>query len=109
MISRVTIFSLLTGLMLGTGIYLRVQQQVDRCNSYPEGGIPPKSEYVVTGTRQVEVPCSDWWIRQPQTLQILCIADAALGVLFVFSALQDLRGWLAWRHTQKNADHASEQ
>lgn len=102
MISRVTIFSLLLTLMLGLGIYMHSLGERDRCNTYPVGGVPPRSEYVVTGERETEVPCSDWWMRQPLTVQVLCIADAALGVVFVLNALGDLRDWLAWRRQKQN-------
>lgn len=96
-ISRVTIFSLLLALMLGLGIYMRAQGERDACNSYPADGVPPAREYVVSGTRQIAVPCSDWWMRQPLTVQVFCMADAALAILFLLNALTDLRDWLAMR------------
>ena len=101
MISRVTIFSLLLGLLLGLGIYMYSQDERDRCSTYPAGGVAPRSEYVVTGTRETEVPCSEWFLRQPLTVQILCIADAALGVVFALNAIGDLSGWIAWRRGNK--------
>lgn len=97
MISRVTIFSLLLGLMLGVGIYAWAQGRRDECTSYPPGGRAPVREMVASGTREIEVPCSDWWMRQPLGAQILCIADAALGVVFLMNALQDARSWLVMR------------
>jgi hypothetical protein len=101
MISRVTIFSLLLGLMLGVGIYAWAQDRRDDCTSYPPGGRAPATEMVVSGTREIEVPCGDWWLRQPLGTQILCIADAALGVVFLMNALQDTRGWLAMRRRRR--------
>lgn len=98
MISRVTIFSLLLGLMLGLGIWMHTSGERDRCNTYPAGGVPPKSESIVSGTHEIEAPCSDWWIRQPMQIQILSIADAGLAMIFVLNALIDLRAWLEWRH-----------
>ena len=98
MISRITIFSLLLGLMLGLGTYMRVKGEQDRCNTYPPGTTPPKTEYVVSGTREVEISCNDWWMRQPTTVQILCIADAGLAMIFVVNALQDIRAWIQWKH-----------
>lgn len=97
MISRVTIFSLLLGLMLGLGIFIHTSSERDRCNMYPAGGTPPKTEYVVTGTREVEVSCNDWWMRQPLAMQVQCIADAGLGLIFAVNALIDLRRWTRWR------------
>ena len=97
MISRLTLFSLLIGLMLGLGIYMYSQGEQDRCNTYPAGGVQPRSQYVITGERQVEVPCSEWFLRQPLPVQILSGVDVGLGLIFVLNALADLRGWVQWR------------
>jgi hypothetical protein len=97
MISRLTLFSLLLGLMLGLGIYMHSQSEQDRCNTSPAGGTQPKSEYVITGERQVEVPCSEWFLRQPLAIQILFVADILLGFVFAINALADLDRWLRWR------------
>ena len=102
MISRVTIFSLLLGLMLGLGIFLRAKGEHDRCNTYTAGDIPPKSETVVSGTREIQAPCSDWWIRQPMEMQVLSIADAGLGLIFVINCLIDLRRWALWKRRRKS-------
>ena len=101
MISRITIFSLLLALLLGLGTFMLVQDERDRCNTYPPGGTPPKTEYAISGTREVEISCNDWWMRQSMTVQILCIADAGLGMIFLVNALVDLRGWIQWRRSQR--------
>jgi len=103
MISRITIFSLLLGLMLGLGTFMRVKGEQDRCNTYPAGGIPPKTEYVVSGTREVEISCDDWWMRQPMTVQILCIMDVGLGMIFAVNALQDTRNWIQRRRLRRES------
>ena len=78
------------------------QDRRDDCKySYPPGGKAPATEMVVSGTREIEVPCKDWWMRQPQGVQILCIADAALGMVFLMNALQDTRGWLVMRRLRR--------
>jgi hypothetical protein len=98
MISRVTIFSLLLALMLAMGLWMRDMQQTDNCSRYMAGDkMLPASEYVVSGSRMVEVPCSDWLSRQPVPVQVLCLLDGVLGVVFVLNALSDLTGWLASR------------
>ena len=102
MISRITIFSLLLGLLLGLGIYMYSLGGRDRCNTYPAGGVAPRSEYVVTGERETEVPCSEWFLRQPQAVQVLCVLDAVLGALFALNAVGDLVRWIAWRRSYKN-------
>jgi hypothetical protein len=102
MISRLTIFSLLLGLMLALGIFIHAKSERDRCNSYPAGSVPPKSESIVSGTREIEAPCSDWWIRQSTEIQILCIADLGLALIFLLNAAGDLRRWLQWRRGDKS-------
>lgn len=102
MISRVTIFSLLLGLMLAMGLWLRNTQQTDNCSRYMAGDKSlPASEYVVTGSRTVVVPCSDWLARQPVWVQVLCLVELALGVVFVLNALLDLRNLLEMRRRMR--------
>jgi hypothetical protein len=36
-------------------------------------------------------------MRQPVRVEVLCLLDLALGVLFVLNALGDLREWMAMR------------
>jgi hypothetical protein len=102
MISRLTLFSLLFGLMLGLGIFTYSQGQRDRCSTYPAGGAAPRSEFVITGERQIEVPCSEWFLRQPLAVQILVIADFLLGFVFAVNALADLRRWVQWRRPRRH-------
>ena len=97
MISRLSLFSLLFGLMLGLGIFMYSQDQRDRCSTYPAGGAAPRSEFVITGERQVEVPCNEWFLRQPLAVQILFVVDFLLGFVFAVNALADLRRWVQWR------------
>ena len=92
MISRVTLFSLLLGLMLAIGIWQWPGMHKDDCSRYLAGDkTAPRSEWVVSGTRIIEVPCSDWAMRQPLRVQVLCILDLVVLVLFVLNALADVR------------------
>jgi hypothetical protein len=74
----------------------------DNCARFaaPDGTMPA-SEWVVSGTREIEVPCSDWPMRQPLTIQILCLLDLLIAVVFVLNALQDLQGWLRMRRRMR--------
>jgi hypothetical protein len=91
-ISRVTLFSLLLGLMLAMGIRLWTGTQKDDCSRYLAGDkTAPKSEWVVTGTRTIEVSCSDWTMRQPLRVQVLCLLDVVVLLLFFLNAMADLR------------------
>lgn len=92
MVSRVTLFSLLLGLMLATGIWLWSGTQKDDCWRFLAGDkTAPKSEWVVSGTRIIEVPCSDWAMRQPLRVQVLCLLDIVVFIVFVTNALADVR------------------
>jgi len=99
MISRVTMYSLLLGLLLAAGIWLWSSGQKDPCERFLAGDkSAPASVWVVSGTRTIEVPCSDWLMRQATTVQVFCLVDLILIVLFVLNALLDLRDQLAvWR------------
>jgi hypothetical protein len=103
-ISRVTVFSLLLGLMLALGIRLWSDAHPDDCaRALAAEGSMPASEYVISGTRQVVVPCNDWIMRQPLRLQVLCLLNLVLAVVFVLNALADLRGWLQMRRRMRQA------
>jgi hypothetical protein len=103
MVSRVTLFSLLLALMLATGIRIWSGGLRDNCARYLAGDKTlPASEWVVSGTRTIEVSCDDWFMRQPMRIQLLCLLDLVLAVLFVLNALIDLRNWLElWRRRRE--------
>jgi hypothetical protein len=97
-ISRVTLYSLLLGLMLGLGIWMGSSSQHDACSAYLDGNKSAQSiEYVPSGTRLIAVPCSDWIMRQSLKIQLLCMVDLCLGVVFLLNAVGDLRDSLAAR------------
>jgi len=103
-ISKVTLFSLLLALMLGVGIRLWYMQQNDACARYLAGDKSlPATQWVVTGTRTIMVPCSDWLTRQPEKVQLLCLVDLVLAVMFVLNALLDTRAWLQRRRRLRQA------
>ncbi|HEV2645283.1 MAG TPA: hypothetical protein VGU46_02855 [Acidobacteriaceae bacterium] len=98
MISRVTIFALLLALMLGIGIESWSSGHRDACTPYLAGDKAAQSRmYVASGSRMIAVPCNDWTMRQPLQIQLLCLVDLALAVVFALSAAADLRDWLAAR------------
>jgi hypothetical protein len=100
--SRVTLFSLLLALLLGFGIRLWTDGQRDACTPYLSGDTrAQKSEWVISGTRQIEVPCTDWFMRQPLRVQILFLLDVVLAVLFMLNALSDLREWRQMRRRMR--------
>jgi len=91
-ISRVTLFSLLLGLLLAMGISRWSAELKDDCTRFLAGDkTAPRSELVVSGTRTVEVSCSDWTMRQPLRIQVLCLLDIVLWIVFVTNAMADVR------------------
>jgi len=97
-ISRTTLFSLLLGLLLASGIRLWAVGHRDDCDRYMAGETKlPASQWVVSGTRTIEVPCNDWVLRQPMAVQLLCLADLVLIVVFVLHGLGDARRWFERR------------
>ena len=102
MISRVTLFSFLLASMLAVGIRMWTDAQTDKCARYLAGDTrAPSSELVEMGTRMVVVSCNDWLPRQPVKVQMLCLLDMVLTVMFVLNALHDLRGWFSRRARRK--------
>jgi hypothetical protein len=96
------LYSLLFGLMLGLGIRLWDAQQRDDCALYNAGDRSvPASVMVISGSRQIEVPCNDWIMRQPLKVQLLCLVDLIIGVVFFFNALSDLQQWLRMRRRMR--------
>ena len=102
MISRVTLFSLLLALMLASAIWLWNDGHPDDCaRTMSATGTMPASEYVISGTRQIAVPCNDWIMRQSLNMQILCLLNLVLAVVFFLNALSDLREGLEARRRMR--------
>jgi len=102
LISRVTIFSFLLALLLGVGIRLRTQGQRDGCAAYLAGDArAPATEYVVDGSRTVVVSCHEWLPRQTQRVQLLCLLDLVLVVVFLLNTPQDARRWFGMRQRRR--------
>jgi hypothetical protein len=97
-ISRVTIYSLLLTLLLASGIRLWYLGQQGDCVRYLDGDRSgPATQMVMSGTRLVEVRCDYWISWQPLRVQILCLLDLVLAVLFVLNALSDASKWFESR------------
>jgi hypothetical protein len=94
MISRTTLVSFLAALLLTTGMYLWNAEHWDDCARYLAGeGWLPSSQTVDSGGRQIEVPCEQWLPRQSLTLQLLCLGDLILLLVFLVNVLGDLLEW----------------
>ena len=94
MISRRTLYSLLTALLLTIGLYLWNANRWDDCQRYLAGDKSlPSSQIVESEGHSVEVPCEQWFLRQPSAILLLCLLDLLLIVVFVLNALSDVRNW----------------
>lgn len=89
MISRATIFALLLGLLLAGGLRLWVLGRTDECSAYLAGQPGPVTQIVSLGRRTIEVPCNQWFIRQPTSLQAGCLAELAFVAVFAVSLVRD--------------------
>jgi hypothetical protein len=103
-LARVTIYSLLLALLLAAGIRLWNIGRRDACSAFLAGDIrAPASMYVVTGARTIVVPCSQWLPRQPLSIQILCLVDLIMLIVFVMNLLGDLRDWFGRRSAMRQS------
>jgi hypothetical protein len=93
-ISRMTLISFLAALLLAIGLYLWNANHWDDCARYLAGETwLPSSQTVDSGAQQIDVPCEQWFPRQPVTLQLLCLGDLILLVVFSLIALADFLEW----------------
>ena len=90
MISRRTIFSLLLALLILCGLRLWVINHRDDCDRAANHmGQMPASVMVESGDRLVEMPCNVWIPRQPMGVQLACLLDLTVGVVFLLSVCDD--------------------
>jgi hypothetical protein len=102
MISRTTLVSFLAVLLLTTGMYLWNAEHWDDCARYLAGeSWLPSSQTVDSGSRQIEVPCQEWLPRQSLTLQLLCLGDVVLLLVFFLNALGDFLEWKRMRRVRR--------
>jgi hypothetical protein len=93
MISRRTIFSLLLTILIFLGIRVWIINHHDPCQSYLPGHVLPQTVMVESGTRTVEMPCSQWLPRQPDLVQLSCLLDLTAVVVFLLSVWRDINRW----------------
>lgn len=95
-VSKITLGSLLLALLLGVGILRWSLQHTDDCTRFLAGDQnAPSSQLVVTGTREVIIPCRVWLPRQPVAVQVLCLFNLLLAVVFVLRAAGDIKAHFA--------------
>ncbi len=92
MISRITLGSLLLALLIPSGMAVWLSGHRDSCARFLAGdrSLPP-SQMVAAGTQMVEVPCTEWLPRQSMWIQILCLVELVVVMVFVLHAVGDWR------------------
>jgi hypothetical protein len=104
-ISRVTLFSFLLAAMLGLGLRMWNDGHKDACSAFLRGEPKaPATMYVVSGTRTIEVPCRQWFVRMPMRVQMIFLAELGLAAVFVLNALGDFREWLERRSRRRGRE-----
>jgi len=100
MISRRTIFSLLLAATIFLGIRLWILDHHDPCDSYMPGNVHPQTVMVESGDRTVEMPCNLWLPRQSEWMQLTCLLDLAVLIVFLLSVWRDVK---QWRERRRNS------
>lgn len=91
-VSKITLGSFFLALFLGVGILRWSLQTRDDCTRFLAGEPgAPSAQVVVTGSRTVVIPCRVWLPRQPTAVQVLCLLDFLLGVVFLLNVIGDIR------------------
>jgi len=93
MISRRTIFSLLLAILICLCIRLWIMNHRDPCDSYMPGHVLPQTVMVESGSRTVEMSCSQWLPRQPDLIQLSCLLDLTVVIVFLLSMWRDVNRW----------------
>jgi hypothetical protein len=88
-------------LLLGVGLKLWALGQTDDCDDYLAGDkTAPASQTVEAGSRSIDVPCEAWIPRQSQWVQILCLVELVVIVVFMISFVGDVRDWTITRRSK---------
>ncbi len=92
MISQKTIFSLLLALLLAGCIKAYTLRLHSPCDAYLTGQFGAPATVVMNEQgRPYQVSCDDWFMRQPRQVQVLCMVDGVIVVVFLVSAYADWR------------------
>jgi len=92
MISRKTLYSFLLALLLAGCIKAYTLRLISPCDAYLSGQTQAPASLIVNQQgRAYEVPCNQWFLRQPRGVQGLCLFEGVLVVIFLISAYTDWR------------------
>ena len=89
-----TLGSLLVALLIPSGMAMWLSGHRDNCSRYLAGdrSLPP-TQMVAAGSQVVEVPCQEWLPRQSMWIQMLCLVELVVVIVFVLHLVGDLRDW----------------
>ena len=94
MISRLTLGLFLVALLLPSGLSMWLSGHRDACSRYLAGdrSLAP-TQMVEVGADIVAIPCEEWTPRQRPAIQILCLVELVVVIVFAIHALGDLADW----------------
>jgi hypothetical protein len=105
MIARRTIYSLLLGIFSVLALQAWLLDHQTGCDRFLAGDhtqLP--SVWVDSGDHRIEVPCGDWIDRQPIAVQITCLAEVAIFVVFLLSGIVDIVRWRNQRQAARGVN-----
>jgi hypothetical protein len=92
MISRKTLYSFLLAVLLLGCIKAYTLRLTNPCDAYLAGQAQaPETVVVNQNGIPYQVPCNQWFLRQPRAVQALCFFEGVLVVVFLVSAYADWR------------------
>ena len=81
-------WSLLMALLIPSGMAVWLSGHPDSCSRFLAGDRSrPPSQMVAAGTQMVEVPCTVWLPRQSMWIQLLCLAELVVVMVFAWCML----------------------
>jgi len=105
MISRITLWTFLFALLLGSGIAMWDAWHPDSCYRYLHGDTKEEpTQTVEIGAESVAVPCAEWYPRQTIYMQSACIAEGALVVTFLMRGIGDFVNWRRLKRGQRRLE-----
>ena len=71
----------------------------DACTHVPDANVAFATELVLTGSRLVDVSCSNWIARMPLRMQLFALGCCVIAIVFLMSAISDLHRWIQSRRS----------
>ena len=90
LISRKTVVAGMLALVIGGGLWWWAVEHWDDCDRFLHGDLSQSASMdVKSGTHTIAMPCNVWVARQPVGVQGVYLAEMAVLLAFVVSAVGD--------------------